>query len=1020
MRLVPQSPARIEYAGPAMPRPRALASSLLGAGCLTLASLASLISLIGSLSCTDLDEVELGVCGNRVHEPEFGEDCDGSAVQFGQNASCGAPNGAAPCRLACSPQADEPGCPPGWGCGTDGVCRQPSGVLEGGALPGEVRAVGDLDGDGRDDVVLRGPGGAAEVAFFTEGRNIAELFVDPARRPIRDDPAVLPIVTRLSSDGIDDLALPLIGDDVAIRVFMGAGSRALENPFVELVTVPFGSTGEVWMRTVFNPLGLPQSVCEIGGCSQSLLLGKTKADETRYAVLRDRELVELFRLAESRRRQTAALARWDAARSCDVLAVSYRYQPASGPDGGSPGNLIDLFSLCAGPGVLNQSSELDPLGTVPALTSVSVSDTDATHSLIVSGTGDINGDGRPDLLINITDNDPSTIDDGQTYALYGVGDGHFNSRADLSGDTDVADRSRPLFAGHSWSSDPEPTQRIEGATWPRAMADINADGRADYLLTAGVVALSTPNGADTCVVASETVLAGPGAGVLDEPLWGYACVLVGESGLLDAATATRFDVRRNWLSSDSLATRMDLRGDGQPGFAAIDKNKIVYAGQPTDHTPIDLLDLIWIDAATSQLALQTIASERIEQIAAGDIDGDFAVDLLLGGDKLEVILGAPYDLARATGLSPAEFEQLQVFAEGRPSASVGAERDGRLTIFRDGQWPALALIEPGDCAAPEDCHVRFAAGALGDAVSFGWAVGVVRSSVDGGLRLLRAIEGDANLGPAYDSTTQPLISLADIGLSTAPERTTVIAMELDENPDKDEVAEAIVIGRTDEGVQIAVLHPYLTFEANGPLCSAEFSVTVTDPNSPDDGIRAVCFELVDVLEFPGVARAHPGSADPFVEVADADGDGNLDLSWVTVDNHVLLLLGGRGTFTPEDLIELALPETEESGGSQGSGSGQPAEPEDEGPQAPVRIDWIRWMEFDGSAGRELVSSDVLGSGVLWGINADLDNARLEPIGSVPLDPNETRKLGYVGDFDGDGVDDLALGKLVLFREPIND
>jgi hypothetical protein len=980
---------------------------------LAMAMLASLAALVSVLSCAQLDEAELGVCGNHIHEPELGEDCDGSAVQFGAGASCGTSNSSAPCRLTCTAQASPSGCPPGWGCGNDGVCREPSGELEGGALPGEVRAVGDLDGDGRDDVVLRGAGGAAQVAFFTEGRNIAELFVDPARRPISDDPAVLPIVTRLSSDGIDDLALPLIGDDIAIRVFMGDSTRTLENPFVELVTVPFGATGEVWMRTVFNPLGLPQSVCEIGGCSQSLLLGKTTADETRYAVLRDRELVELFRLADDRRRQNAALARWDAERSCDVLAVSYRYEPESGLDSGSPGNLVDLFSLCAGPGMLNQSSELDPLGTVPALTSVSVSDTDETLSLILAGSGDINGDEHPDLLINITDNDASTVDPGQTYALYGVGDGHFNSRADLTGDTDLADRSRPFFASHSWSIDDDPMQRIEGATWPRAMADINADGRADYLLTAGVVALSTSNPTDTCVLAGETVLTGPGMGLLDQPEWGYACVLVGEQGLLDPTSATRSDVRRNWLSSGSLATRVDLQGGSRPGFAAIDKNKILYAGQPTDHTPIDLLDLIWIDSATSQLALQTIKSERIEQIAAGDIDGDFAVDLLLGGDKLEVILGAPYDIARATGLSPAEFEQLQVFAEGRPSASVGAERDGRLTIFRDGQWPALALIEPGDCVTAQDCHVRFAAGALGDQVSFGWAVGVVRSSVGGGLRLLRAIEGEANLGPAYDSTLEPLLSLADIGLSAEPERTTVVALELDEHSEKEAVAEAIVIGRTDDGIEIAILRPYLAYAAESPRCSAEFSVTVADSDSGDTGIRAVCFELVDTLMLPGDTRTHPGSQDPFVEVADADGDGNLDLSWVTLDNNVQLLLGGGGTFTPDDLIELAMPEQQEE-------QEEPPEPDGETPMAPVRIDWIRWVEFDGSGGRELVGSDVLGSGLLWGIDVDLDRARLEPVGSVALDPNETRNLGYVGDFDGDGVDDVALGKLVLFRQPVTE
>ena len=64
-------------------------------------------ALVSLLSCAELDEVELGICGNRIHEPEFGEDCDGSAVQFGDGASCGERNSSAPCRLTCTPQTSE-------------------------------------------------------------------------------------------------------------------------------------------------------------------------------------------------------------------------------------------------------------------------------------------------------------------------------------------------------------------------------------------------------------------------------------------------------------------------------------------------------------------------------------------------------------------------------------------------------------------------------------------------------------------------------------------------------------------------------------------------------------------------------------------------------------------------------------------------------------------------------------------------------------------------------------------------
>jgi hypothetical protein len=968
---------------------------------LVLCGLACAVGL-ASFACAELDEVELGVCGNRIHEPEFGEDCDGSALAFGPDAKCGAPSGSAPCRLTCSPQAEISECPPGWGCGSDGVCRRPSAELELGSLPGEARAVGDLDGDGRDDVVLRGATGEASVAFFTEGRNLAELFVDPARREISDKPAVQPIVARMSSDGVDDLALPVIGDDISIRVFLGNADRSLENPFVELVTVPFGATGEVWMKTAFNPTGLPEAVCEIGGCTQSLLLGKTKADETRYAVLLDRELIELFRLPEGHRRQNAALARWDAGHACDLLAVSYRYV-----EGESPGNLVEFFPLCAGPGQLNRSSSTDPLGTVDALLSVSVSDAAAEDSLVISGVGDIDGDGQPDLLLNITDNDPETDDDPQTYALYGLGDGHFDSRADLNGLADLADRSAPLIFGHSWATSPDPSLHFDSPTWPRAMADLNADGRADFLLNAGVIALSTKDPEDRCILAGETVLAGPPIGGGDEPLWGYACLLVGPKGLIDAATAARSEVSRDWRSSGSHATDMDLQGQGRPGFAAIDKNKIEYTGQPTDHRPTDYLDLFWVDTVTSQLILQTITAEQIEQVAAGDLDGDFAVDLVIGDDEsLHTIWGAPFDLARATDLSPSGFNVLEVFGEGLASASLGAERDGRLTIFRDGQWPALALIEPGECATPEDCHVRFAVGELGDDTWFAWALGVVRSSEGEGLRILRAVEGAADLGPAYDSASAPLVPLSKLELSVTADRVTVVPIELDgPSGDGATAQEAAVLGRSDDGLEIALLRVHLEPEPTSELCSPSFAT------EDEAGGLSVCFEWLGTSFVPGTPRPHGLGADPFVEVADADGDGHLDLSWITVNNHVMVLRGeGEGTLSMDSLIELQIPEPDPD----------EDESDEDGPVRPTRIDWIRWTELDGTLGREIVSSDTLGSGLLWGINVDFDAGMLDPRGALELEPGEPRNLGYRGDFDGDGIDDIALGKVVLFGQPVND
>jgi hypothetical protein len=956
----------------------------------------------GFAACARLPEEEPGVCGNHIYEPEFGEDCDGAATRLGPDATCGSPTSNAPCRLLCTRTSDPTGCPSGWGCGVDGVCRRPTAELQRGSLPGQARAVGDVDGDGRDDVIMRGPAGEAEIAFFTEGRNIAAVFVDPARRPISDAPVVQPIVARLTSDGIDDLALPLVGDDVSIRMFIGSSTRELDNPFVELVTVPDGSTGDVWMRTVFNPRGLPASICAIGGCTESLLIGQTTQDETRYAVLEDRTLIDLFRLVDGRKRQNAVLARWDHSRTCDLLAVSYRHDE----DSGSPGNLVELFSLCgAAAGTYNTA---DPFGSITPVSSVSLADLDPGSSLILSGSADIDGDGNADLLLNVTDNDPTTADPDSTWALYGSGDGHFNSRPDQTGQVDVAELDTPLIFPHSFAQLGKDALILP--TWPRAAADINADGRADFLLGAGVAALSSPNPQDECVLAQETVLRGPATGMTDTPEWGYTCVVLSDHGLLDAATVERDDITRDWFTNGSLATPIVLRGDGQPGFAAIDKNKLEVPGQPTIHDEPDILDLLWVDPVVKQLTLRSMTTERIEQVAAGDLDGDFQIDLVIGGDKLETIWGPPYELARVSSLSPAEFDVVQVFNEGRPSASMGAERDGRLTIFRDGQWPSLALTNPGDCASAKDCHVRFAVGALGDDSTFSWALGVVESSEAEGLRLLRPVSGQADLGPAYDAASVELLPLSALGFSVTAARATVLAIELDEEPGVAAIDEALLVARTDDALELAVLRPSLISDGVGDLCGPPVALAV-GPNEPPQTV-AVCFELVTFLSIPSEVRPHPGADDPFIEVADADDDGNLDISWVTLSNTVMLLHSdGSGTFSTDALSELVLLEADMD---------EPTSDEPTEPTAPQTIDWARWIELDGSRGRELAVSDIRGSGRVWTLNAHISEAELEPRGSQALDPMVTRYLGYRGDFDGDGVEDLAIGEVVLFGQPVND
>ena len=970
------------------------------------------------------EEPEANVCGNRVLEPEVGEDCDGTATEYGPDARCGPPEDAVTaCRLTCDRQDEVDRCPAGWGCGTDGVCRKPNGKLELGPLNGAARGLGDLDGDGRNDVVLRGLTGDIQVAFFTEGRVLADVYVDPARRLLRDDPALQPIVARLTEDGIDDLALPIIGDDLSVRVFTGSANRQLGDPFVELVTTPFGSISNLVLETAFNPSGVPESLCAIGGCDQTLMLAKVSTAETRIAILDDRQIIQLFRLADGYRPRNFDLARWDGDRSCDVIAVGYRYT-----EDGSPANLIEFFPLCSGPGQLNQSEMLAPLGTVAPSASVSLSSAPPGKSLELAGHGDVNGDGLPDLLINVGDDDSLTIDDPLTYIAYGRGDGHFDSRPDLGGTLDVADIDTPLILAHSWAIDVDPTHRIENATWPRAMADINADGHLDFALTAGIVAVSTQDPSDQCIVDGELVMEGPPVGANDEPEWGYVCVLTSDNGLVDAASADVTQAVRNWRRQGSSVTALELRSDGLIGFAAIDKNQVAVTGQPIDHSPKDYLDLIWSDPITGQLVQRTLEAVRFDQVSAGDLDGDFEIDLVYSGGnsrtghELYVIWGPPFDAARATELSPTGFDTLRVFAEGLPSVSLGAEREGRLTVFRDGQWPALALTQPDTCSAPQKCHLRFASGPITDpehADHFAWGLGLVDTTDPddgGGLRPLRAATGEADFGPAYDSVNAGLVSLAEIGVFTRPERASVFAVELG-TPDTEGAlsgtAEAVVAARTEGqgGLVITVLRPHISGTPTGPVCSSDFRVT--GPTGLEES-RVLCFEKTFHFEHDVEARAFPGSLDPFIEIADADSDGDLDLTWVTVDDRVIVLPGdGVGGLDPEQLIELELPIAMPipTGGE---------EPDEDEFFGPTRIDWVRWLELDGTGGKELISGDLLNGELLWGFNVLFEDRVIDPRGALELDGLDGRSIGYVGDIDGDGIDDIAVGSHVLFGSTDND
>jgi hypothetical protein len=149
------------------------------------ASSALLVALFGP-SCAELPDLEAGVCGNAIVEPER-EDCDGFATEPGSHCRpASEPDG---CRFDCLQGADGAAhvCPHGWGCGTDGICRR--GAAHFARLGERIEedalelGVADFDADGRDDVLVSSPS-EQRIHYFDAGGTLAKT-VTMASTPTR-------------------------------------------------------------------------------------------------------------------------------------------------------------------------------------------------------------------------------------------------------------------------------------------------------------------------------------------------------------------------------------------------------------------------------------------------------------------------------------------------------------------------------------------------------------------------------------------------------------------------------------------------------------------------------------------------------------------------------------------------------------------------------------------------------------------------------------------------------------------
>lgn len=205
------------------------------------------------VACAPLEPIPENVCGNQVIERDRGEDCDTFAsvdevAPAGVTLACGAPETPRACLYTCDAISGN-GCPVGWACGAaDGVCRKaqlsytslpPRSV---GFVPQDV-SFADFDGNGLHDLAFYT--GADMVVHYATGAGGfgAEYYDALGLAGLGRRLGVSVAVGAVDDDGRADLIAPGAQGALVLR---GTAGRVLEpKPFPSRVVEVPGEVVEV-------------------------------------------------------------------------------------------------------------------------------------------------------------------------------------------------------------------------------------------------------------------------------------------------------------------------------------------------------------------------------------------------------------------------------------------------------------------------------------------------------------------------------------------------------------------------------------------------------------------------------------------------------------------------------------------------------------------------------------------------------------------------------------------------------
>ncbi len=861
-------------------------------------------------ACLELPPMAAGVCGNGV--VDAGEDCDGFVAYAG--ARCEAPGRTAACRFACGPGD----CPPGWGCGVDGVCRAPSGAFRagGGHIDGlsEGVATGDFDGDGRDELVVRG----TEDAL---GRSSVELLYLDAEGSLSSNLPIVslaagPVVASLTRDGTDDLAFVDVGGMAVLR-----GVRGLR-----------GLSAQPYPTRLFAGAQRVRLVSSGDGASRADRLVAFVETEPGHVAVRWLD------------EDDAAPPVAELEGGLDGLAAGPFRLPARGVEAGPGGAPCSTLLIgFRGRRELRLVTPCRALGGAPAPAprALRLPAGAALGARVL--VGELDGDGRADLLIAGAA--------GESYAAYGAADGTFRPAPGGEGEADLAG---PYAV---------PTLEEVGMLPPLAFGDLNLDGRPDFVLADGVLLSRAGGGYE---VAARKV-----GGRWSEALVGrfngdaYPDVVAATSGGLGLdfyINATDPDSGRTLLNPRTVPTRglpalltaADLDGDLLVDVAFIEHFAAEEAFVPADDAPAaalahaddeadgashDTLAVSFGRTTGAPLAPLRFGSfYQVEQIVAGLLSERFEYGDLDGEAEPDGI----YDLAVAYR------------AEGA-TADYVTEMRGR------GDRELRAYLELRRGEGEVDFPLALAAGRFfGD----GLDMAVLAIDRDGALRLWGVPEA-AELGDEglLVGTPLPLGMGPCVTPATGEVRqwAPMAAGDLD-GDGRDELVLAMPAGA---GAAFAIVR---AFGEGGPGGGGRF--------------EADAFAL-------DAALGH----DARLSLGDFDGDGALDVALLPAlgaSEALVFWNRGGGTFDPGDVARLRARDDHFVGMAAISSAGGPG-------HDLVLVEHATAFRTlrGGGAPRSLAAAPlagVVGGGAAAG-----------------------------GDFDGDGVTDLAVagaGVRVYFGEPV--